>query len=458
MEIRQDATFHDAPVEVTPLAPSDSLSVAVPGSKSYTLRALFLGAMTPGRVIIDNALESDDTAAAIHCLRTLGIIIKKSGSRISIMNDISVIKDTEYDLDVNQSGVTLRFLIALCCLLPGRQTIYGTTSLNERPVKPLIDALLQLGADITYLGKPGNPPILVSSSTLQGSSVSIDGSMSSQYISALLQVAPLLTHGLTLIVEGALASAPYVEMTIDIMQKFGVRVLNDHFSTLSVNHKQNYHIEHYKVEGDISSASYFFAIAALTKSTITVTHVNPDSRQADMAMLNILEKMSAQVEKSKQSITVTGHGVRPVVVDMEQCPDQVMTIAVLAAYADGETTIRGIRTLRVKETDRVMAIESELKKMGIDSKSTQDELTIYGGVPRAANIDTYHDHRIAMALSVAGTITPGIRITNPRVVEKTFPTYWLELAKLARPSDKAHRQAPLDMLQSNHTKELLYGR
>jgi len=243
MEIRQDTTFRDTPVEVTPVVPSDDLTVAVPGSKSYTLRALFLGAMTPGRVIIDNALESEDTAAAIQCLQTLGIVIKKSGSRISIMNDISVVKDREYDLDVNQSGVTLRFLTALSCLLPGRQTIYGTMSLNERPIRPLVDALLQLGADITHLDKPGNPPIIVSSSTLQGSSVSIDGSMSSQYISALLQVAPLLNHGLTLIIEGSLASAPYVAMTIDIMQKFGVRVLNDHFSTLSVNHKQSYHIE-----------------------------------------------------------------------------------------------------------------------------------------------------------------------------------------------------------------------
>jgi 3-phosphoshikimate 1-carboxyvinyltransferase len=242
-------------------------------------------------------------------------------------------------------------------------------------------------------------------------------------------IAPLIGD-LVIEVPGETISKPYVDMTLDIMEQFGVSVTRQDYQKYTVAGSQNYQTSEYRVEGDVSSASYFFAIAALTESTITVTNLNPRSKQADMAFLKILASMGNQVRYGENEITVAGTGLRPLSVDMQDCPDQAMTLAVLAAFADGVTTISGVQSLRVKETERVVAVQQELRKMGVQTTATNDTLVIHGGKPKAASISTYGDHRLAMSFAVAGTKIAGMEIEDPDVVAKTFPEFWDKLAAL----------------------------
>lgn len=416
-------------LRILPLTRAAKTRVTVPGSKSYTIRALLLAAMTPGSVKIAGPLACDDTDAMIGCLETLGIKITRESSYIEVVGDISDVEDKDYALDAGLSGITLRFLLALSCVIPGWQTLAGQTGLNERPVGKMVESLRSLGADIEYTDKPGYPPVVVRSSVLKAGDVRLAGDESSQYLSALLMIAPVIGN-LHIEVAGELKSKPYVDMTLGIMKDFGVAVeAKDHHS-YNVAAGQEYRVSEYKVEGDVSSASYFFAIAALTKSTITVGNLNPDSIQADMGFLKILEDMGGTVTHGDDSITLAGKGVKPLKADMADCPDQAQTLAVLAAFADGKTVISGVSSLRIKETERVKALEAELAKMGISTVSSEDTLSVQGGDPDPASIDTYGDHRMAMAFAVAGSKLAGMEIRDPDVVSKTFPDFWKTLAEL----------------------------
>jgi 3-phosphoshikimate 1-carboxyvinyltransferase len=403
--------------------------VSVPGSKSYTNRALIMAAMTPGKVTIKQQLICDDTEAMMSCLQELGVKISRKPGEIVISGGITDIKAGQYNLNANLSGITMRFLTALACVIPGAKTIGGAEGLNKRPIGDLVEALRNLGAKIDYIETKGFPPIRISSSKLTSHTVQMNGGVSSQYFSALMMIAPL-AGGLTIEVLGEQISKPYIDMTIDTMKYFGVEVINDKYTSYVVAPGNSFKTSSYTVEGDISSASYFFAIAALTESTITVTGVNPQSKQADMEFLSILKNMGSKISYGDNSITVQGAGVNPANVDTQNCPDQAMTLAVLAAFTPGKTIISGVKSLRVKETERVKAVEQELAKMGVKTSSTPDSLTIYGGNPHAAAIDTYGDHRMAMAFAVAGTKLPGMVINNPEVVSKTFPEFWDKLASL----------------------------
>jgi len=425
-------------LKIQPIEKPITATVAIPGSKSYTNRALLLAALRGGSVKLKNPLVSDDTHAMIACLRALGIkcVFKgdlSEGARaetgtLVVSGDIKKIKEGDYSLNANLSGTTIRFLLAFACIIPGTKTIRGRGRLNERPIAHLVESLRELGAKIEYVDKKGYPPVRVLSSKLKGGTVKMKGTISSQFLSALLMVAPLVGK-MQIEVEGEQISRPYVAMTIEAMKDFGVKVENKDFKRYIVEAGQKYKAKEYVVEGDVSSASYFFAIAALTHSTITLTNMNPKSSQADMRFLKILEEMGSTFFHGKNSITIKGGGVKALgTVDMEDCPDQAQTLAVLAAFADGKTTMTGIRSLRVKETERVVAVEHELKKMGIKTESTPDSMTIHGGSPKAARIDTYGDHRMAMAFAVSATKLPGMEINDPDVVSKTFPRFWKELA------------------------------
>lgn len=416
-------------LSITPLPSPVEARVAVPGSKSYTLRALLLAAMSPGKVTITNPLSSDDTESMLACLQELGLQISRTAASIDVAGDVSRIEDKDYSLDAGLSGVTLRFMLALSCVIPGRQRIGGQAGLEKRPVADMVDSLKDLGAEIEYLGKEGFPPVRVSSSSLRSGKASISGEVSSQYLSALLMTAPL-AGGLDLEVTGSLGSKPYVDMTLAAMADFGVKAANKDYRRFTVAGGQNYGAGSYVVEGDVSSACYFFAVAALTESTITVSNLNPGSLQADMAFLKILERMGSKITAGKDSITVAGKGVRPLKADMSDCPDQAQTLAVLAAFAGGRTLINGVKSLRVKETERVKALQQELKKMGIRTEAAPDSLTIYGGNPEGAAIDTYGDHRMAMSFAVAGSKLEGMRIKDPEVVAKSFPGFWERLAAI----------------------------
>ena len=416
---------------LTPLSHPTTTTIAIPGSKSYTNRALLLAAMTPGATTIKMPLISDDTEAMIDCLQTLGLIITRTNNSLKVSGDSSKILNREYTLNAQLSGTTIRFLLALCCVIPGTKIVTGEHGLLLRPIGDLVEALRAAGADITYLDKEGFPPLRVSSSQLTSEDIHVNGAVSSQYVSALLMIAPL-TQCRTVIVDGELISKPYVAMTLDTMRQFGVEVVSDNDATYCVPANQNYRATTYQVEGDISSASYFAAIAALTGSTVTLSNINPQSAQADMAFIHMLETMGCTLTYGKNSITVTGSGraLQPANINMETCPDQAMTMAVLLAFTHGTSTISGIRSLRVKETERVVALEQELAKMGITTSSTNDVLTIHGGNPQPATIDTYGDHRMAMAFAVAASKLHGMRINNPEVVSKTFPTFWEKLQEM----------------------------
>ncbi len=412
---------------INPIKTHSKVTIDVPGSKSYTNRALLIASLINKPVKIIKPLDSSDTRTMVECLMNLGIDVIWDKASITVDSSVSDIKTKNVSLNVNQSGTTLRFLLALCTLLPGVQTLHGTKGLNERPIGDMVDALISLGAQITYLQKPGYPPVSVNSSTLTGNKVKINGSQSSQYLSAMLMISPLLPS-LSIDVEGKLISRPYVDMTIGIMEHFGVQVKRSAYKQFSIT-KQKYKAKNYLVEGDYSSAGYFFAIGALNRSTVKIRNLLPDSLQADKKILNYLEAMGSKVTYYKDSVVLQGHGVEALDINMEDCPDQAPTMAVVLAFAKGQSRISGIQSLRVKETERINALETELAKLGITTGSTTDSLTIDGGRLQPAVIDTYNDHRMAMSFAIAGTKVSNIIINNPAVVNKTFPNFWYQLQK-----------------------------
>ena len=393
-----------------PLEKPAETVVSIPGSKSYTNRAFLMAAMARHPVKIVNALESDDTLAMSRCLMELDK------------------KRKLYQLDANLSGTTIRFILTLACTMPGVKVITGAPGLNKRPIGELVRGLRQLGAKIKYLNKVGFPPVEVTSERLEEGVVEMDGGVSSQYFSAILMVAPRVGEVIVK-VRGEQISKSYIDMTIDMMRQFGVKVVNENYKKYVVPGGQQYSADSYVVEGDVSSAGYFAAIATLTGAEIRLKNVNPMSVQGDMEFIRILKGMGNVVKYGDDEIIVRGRRIEPVDVDMENCPDQVQTLAVLAAFADGVTRISGVRSLRVKETERVVAVQNELRKMGIRTKSTHNTLTIYGGNPKAARIDTYGDHRMAMAFAVAGAKIGGMEIVNPQGGFKKWPTFLKEFKR-----------------------------
>lgn len=429
-------------VSLTPLAEPVTAKVTVPGSKSYTIRALVLAALTPKKanqpVTIVNPLISDDTRAILSCLSTLGIqtVLKKDKAGqlcVEVHGNLEDIQDRDYLLNANLSAATLRFLVALSAVIPGRQVLLGKEGLNNRPVRDLVDSLRALGASIEYLEKDGYPPVRVSSSRIEADTIAVSGNTSSQYISALMMIAPVIqAKGKQVAIElpNEPVSKPYLDMTASIMETFGVTVVNEDYQRFVIQSGQRYNCTQYIVEPDASSMAYFVAIAALTRSTITLLNINPDSAQADMRFVDIVQQMGNRVEYHDNQLTIHGVGVEPLQVDMRDCPDQAQTLAVLAAFANGTTRIDGLQSLRVKETDRIAAVEKELAKMGIPTEAEADALVIHGGNPQPATIATYGDHRMAMAFAVAGALLPGMAYEDPAVVNKTYPEFWQDLHRL----------------------------
>ncbi len=389
--------------EIAEIYPAVNATVKVPGSKSYTLRALFIAALCDSMPELTGMLESDDAKAMRNCLEN----IKEDGK----------------ELFAGESGITARFMTALACISKGNNKITGAPTLLKRPIRDLVEALRQLGAKIEYQEKEGFLPLIVQSSDLSGKEVKISGRTSSQYLSALLLIGPYIKSGLEITVEDEQISKPYIDITIDIMNSFGVSVENDNYHKYSVK-PQKYRAKAYEVEGDYSSAAYFYAINALTGSNIKVANLNPGSKQGDKKFVDLIKTDNWQENGSRSDDTR--------IINAEDFPDQAMTLAVLAAFQQGKTVIEGVRSLRIKETERVKAVENELAKMGIKTESTDDKLTIYGGKPNPALIDTYNDHRIAMSFAVAGLRTGGAKIFRPEVVNKTFPGFWDELSKITK--------------------------
>lgn len=388
------------------------MRLALPGSKSITNRAFLCAAFAKGKSRIYGALDSDDTKVMLEALQQLGIRVSYKKDHIEIQG--GVFNSGKLTLDLHNAGTATRFLTAAMAMRNGATTITGDKRMQERPIADLIEGLRQLGADVRYLKQEGCPPIRIVGKSLAGS-IKMKGDKSSQYFSALLMLAPLLQKPLRIEVLGDLVSKPYIDTTIEVMKAFGVRVKSLDYRVFEIR-PQAYRACDYHVEGDASSASYFSALQFLHGGKLSFLNLPKRSIQGDARFSEVLKRLK---------------GPSPRVIDMEDMPDAAMTLACVAPFVKGQTTITGLSTLKIKETDRLAALESELRKLGVRVSKTASTLKIDGTSKfRSASIATYRDHRMAMAFSVLGTMVPGVRVQDPACTEKTYPNFWLDLEKV----------------------------
>lgn len=402
-----------------------------PPSKSYTHRALFVAALANGKSKIIDPLISDDTNYTINCLKQLGVKITEEpiedGIIFYIEGSGGNLKESTAPLYIGNSGTTLRFLMATASLVNGVVTIDGDEEVRKRPVKGLEDSLKRLGIAID--SNKGCPPVRISSNGIIGGETILEPRESSQYLSALLIASPYARPYMKINVTGQVPSSPYVEMTLDVMGKFGIRVQRKDFSEFYIS-PSKYVGQEYIVEGDFSNSSYFMAVAAIGGGRITIENLNKNSKQADKAFVDILEKMGCEVEWDNNSLTLTGGELKGIEIDMKKSPDIVPTLAVVSAFAKGPTKIYNIETLRFKETDRLSAVANELSKIGCKVEEGSDHMIIIPDKLFGAEIETYKDHRMAMSFAVAGLFIEGIKILDPDCVAKSYPTFWEDFSKI----------------------------
>lgn len=386
-----------------------TIEITVPGSKSLTNRAIVMASLSRGISRISNFSNSLDSQIMIKVIRKLGIKIRKNKNELLIIGNRGIFSKFNGKIKVGSAGTTTRFLTSLITLVPGQVIIIKSKRMKMRPMKELDDALKRIRT-----GK-----------------VSVKGNISSQFISSLLMVAPVLKKGLEIKIVGNLVSKTYVDMTIEMMKKFGIFVQNKNSKKFTVKN-QSFKSVDLKIEADASGASYFLGMAAVTGRKIRV-NIDPKSVQGDAKFADILEKMGCQVKKNirERWIEVKGPKIlRGITANMENMPDTAQTLAVVSVFAKGKTKITGLSTLKVKETDRLLALKNELGKMKIKSEITDDSVLITGGSPQKAIIKTYGDHRMAMAFAVAKTRIPKLKIKNPEVVKKSFPEFWEKFKKI----------------------------
>ena len=410
--------------------------ISLPGSKSMSNRVLLLAALAHGATEVRNLLASDDTTHMLNALRTLGagVALSDDGARCQVTGLGGAFPDGEATLFMGNSGTTMRSLCAALCAGSGRYTLTGEPRMLERPIGDLVDALRQVGARIEYAGAEGYPPLRIDARGLAGGSVRIRGSISSQYLTGMLMAAAMSLAPLTIEVEGELVSKPYIDMTIDVMRRFGVEVERRGYERFRLPGGQRYESPgSILVEGDASSASYFLSAAAIGGGAVRVNGVGGDSIQGDIAHADVLRDMGAIVSRGSDWIEVSRGELTGIDADLNHMPDAAMTVAVTALFAKGETTIRNIHNWRVKETDRLSAMATELRKVGADVVEGVDYIRIKPPAQiRQATIDTYDDHRIAMCFSLAALGNASITINDPDTVSKTFPDYFERLQEICR--------------------------
>jgi 3-phosphoshikimate 1-carboxyvinyltransferase len=427
------AQFMDDPLEIKPVDRPIRATVKPAGSKSITNRALVCAALADGCSTIAGALDSEDTRVMIEGLRRLGIGIEVTddGSTLVVEGGGGEVPALEADLFCANSGTTIRFLTALATIGHGAFRLDGVERMRERPIGDLIDALNQLGASVRSETGNGCPPVIVHANGLPGGTATVRGDISSQFLSALLMAAPAARSRVELAIQGELVSQPYVKMTVGVMRAFGVEVdVASNLARFEIRAPQAYAACRYVVEPDASAASYFWAAAAITGGEVTIAGLSSASLQGDVAFVDCLEQMGCEVRRDGTSISVMGKPLRGIDVDMNAISDTAQTLAVVAIFASGPTRIRGVAHIRHKETDRIAALATELRKLGAEVTEHEDGLTILPAGLRPATIDTYNDHRMAMSFAIAGLRIAGVRINHPRCVEKTYPHYFEDLESL----------------------------
>jgi 3-phosphoshikimate 1-carboxyvinyltransferase len=398
--------------------------VSVPGSKSYTHRMLIAAALSDGMCTIHNALASEDTRLTMEALRQMGIQIDFHDNDVRVYGKGGRLSGGNAAIHLGNSGTSMRLLSAVAALGKGTYTLTGTVRMQKRPIKDLLDALQQIGVKARSLNDNGCPPVEITGTTIRKDQVSINCQKSSQYLSALLLIAPCTQHGLEICVTGGPVSRPYVDLTLDLMNTFGLRLERDGYRRFNVPGRQIYRAGEYAVEADCSQAAYFWGAAAIGGADIKVLGVKADSAQGDIRFADLLRSMGCRVSKTSDGIAVAGGSLSAIEADLADMPDQVPTLAVVAAFATGTTVIKNVAHLKSKESDRLSATVTELKKMEIDATCTANDLVVKGGKPKGAIIDTYNDHRIAMSFAIAGLNVPGVCIRNEGCVEKSFPDFW----------------------------------
>ena len=421
-------------VEIVPLAAAPRLTVSVPGSKSITNRALVLAALGSRSTacFLQGVLRSEDTEVMVDCLAKLGFGLTWTDDTIAVAKNDSgrVIPALSADLYVANSGTTVRFLTAMLAAGQGNYRLSGVPRMHERPIQDLVDALKQLGVEATSEAGTGCPPVRIDTRGLRGGTVRIRADVSSQYLSALLMVAPFAATPVTVVLEGAAVSEPYIAMTLQMMAEFGYPVTQAIPGTFKVAPAPQQLQADYTIEPDASAASYFFAAAAITGGRILVRGMRRDMLQGDVLFVDALARMGCSVTDSAEGIAVEGRPLHGIDIDMNAISDTMMTLAVVACFADGSTTIRNVAHVRHKETDRIAAMANELRKLGVDVHEYGDGLTITPGKLHGAKVDTYRDHRMAMSLALVGLKVPGVIVGDPSCVAKTYPKFWDDLQKL----------------------------
>lgn len=423
-------------LEIRPLTKPPNATIRVPGSKSITNRALVLAAMsdTERGCQLEGVLQSEDTEVMVECLRSLGFDVQVDwpmcSAKVRKGPSLSPVPAIHADLFTANSGTTIRFLTALVCLGFGHYRLDGVMRMRERPINDLLMALRQLGATIRCEQIEGYPPVVVEARGLDGGYISVRGDVSSQYLSALLMVAPLAKESVTINVEGPLVSRPYVDMTVRMMRDFGVFMESDDVRYYRIPTVRAYRRDEYSIEPDASAASYWFAAGAVTGGRITIPGLAAGGLQGDIKYVDSLEDMGCRVTRDENGIHIEGLARRGIEADMNAISDTVMTLAAVACFAEGPTTIRNVAHIRHKETDRIAAISTELRRLGAEVEEFPDGLRITPRRLHAAEVETYNDHRMAMSLALIGLCVPGVVIKNPGCVAKTYPGYWDDFQRL----------------------------
>jgi len=418
-------------MQIIPITHPLNACVSVPSSKSLTNRALLIAALAQGTTRLTNALFSDDSGFFVNALQNLGfkIILDPENGSMEVAGLGGCIPKSKADIFVGNAGTAARFLTAFLTLGQGNYTLDGDARMRERPIGDLVDALTQLGADVKAAGRHGSslcPPVKIIASGLPGGKTKIAGNISSQFLSAILMTAPYASTPVEIEITNKLNSKPYVDMTLAVMSDFGVEVERDDYNSFLIRPARYSPLSAYSIETDATAASYFFAAPAICGGAVRVDGISRKSIQGDIQFLDILARMGCAINEVENSIMVTGPA-ELVGLDIDMCdiPDTAQTLAAVAPFAASPTRIRGIASARVKETDRISAVCSELRKIGVRVDEHEDGMTIFPCSQfHPAVIHTYNDHRMAMAFSLIGLRVPGISIDNPGCVSKTFPNFF----------------------------------
>lgn len=422
-----------ASVRIDPVAGPIRASIRPPGSKSITNRAIVCAALASGRSELTGVLDSEDTSVMIEAWKHLGLhlVHDKATHTLVINGGAGKTPAKEAELFVANSGTTVRFLTAALAACEGRFRLDGIARMRERPIADLLSALQQLGGKVKSVNAehPNCPPVLIEATGLAGGQANVAGNISSQFLSGLMMAAPMAKNDVELLVQGELVSVPYVTMTAEVMRSFGAEIEGGEQGPFKISSAKKYRATAYKIEPDASAASYFWAAGAITGGNATVEGLSRKSLQGDVRFCECLEQMGCEVEYGSDSVTVRGGRLTGIDVDMSDISDTVQTLAAVALFAEGPTTVRGVAHNRVKETDRISDLACELRKLGAEIDEFQDGLRIQPPDEiTPCEIETYRDHRMAMSLALVGLRCPGLTILDPGCTAKTYPKYWDDLA------------------------------